>query len=521
MGDPDQTRLRRSETDHASTTDALVANDNGAEPGRSPGAGYLGGDAHVASRTTGVAGFANPDAQTYAHGAMMGAAGEFMKDALWNQIFRSLWASEYERVAALTDVAAVMGALENNPILAAYGECKTLEHRGQAAGRAEPSTAVAGTKVLPQEWDVWLDPAAPGDLTHAKIAHGNKMTTMLQGANQDRVTGYGRDDVRTSKNGPQWLELFGRAVAMYRGGAAPEGGAATGDRQAAMQRAAAATTAAAAIDLAIDFLRAENGGGLVLDVKSTYSTAGDIQIFVDALQARGINVIGVGTFRHDQLAGLEAGVRPVKFYHGLSGVQLAAVNGELHDGDHLMFNAGSLITKSGGWVRAESYAVDESAVQAISDLVTRLHLHVGLYVQETAIDEHAVNLIVRLVNRLPDVFKDGFAYGNISGAAETETTGTGMGAQQPLENVDHGKLLGAQARDGAVAAGSAVAAGAREAGGRLRDGAVELGGRMQEGAGRLRDGASELGGRMQEGASQLGERAGEAGQALRDLLPSW
>ncbi|MBK9033793.1 MAG: hypothetical protein IPL61_21425 [Myxococcales bacterium] len=359
-----------------------------------------------------------------------------MKDPLWNQIFKALWAEEFDRIAAIKNIRDVMLALENNPILAAYGECKTLESRGEATGQADPKAQ----KVLPQEWDVWLDPKDPGDLSKVKIAHGNFWTTVMQSATkgqQDKVVGYGRDDVKHSKNGGQWLELFGKAVTMYRGGAAPDGAAADGDRAAKMQAAASATTAEAAVAIAIDFLRKDNGGGLVLDVKSTYSTPGDIKIFVDMLQAKGVNVIGVGTFRHDQLDGLEAGVRAVKFYHGITGVENAAKDRSLKTGDHLMFNAGSLLSKSGGWVREEKYSIDEGAFQSLSTIVTDLELNVGLYVQEGDVDEKAVDVIVKMVNKFPHLFKDGFAYGNLSGKAETETSGTGMGSQQQAET--HGQ----------------------------------------------------------------------------------
>lgn len=443
---PDPDKLHRSEQDHATTDDVVVANGNQAEAAGSPGAGYLGGDARVRSGTDTVTGFADPAAQTYAHGAMMGAAGAFMKDPLWNQIFRALWPTEYEKVAAITDVKQVMLALENNPILAAYGESKSLEQRGEKTGQADPKAA----KVMPQEWDVWLDPKAPADLSKVKIAHGDFWTTVMQSATasqQDKVVGYGRDDVKNAKSGGEWLELFGKAIAMYRGGASEAGGAAQGDRMAAMQKAATATDAQAATDIAIDFLRKDSGGGLILDVKSTYSTPDDIKLFIDALQAKGVNVIGVGTFRHTQLANLEEGVRPIKFYHGISGVENAAKDGALKKGDHLMFNAGSLLTKSGGWIRDEKYAINEGEFQSLSTMVTTLELHVGLYVQEGDVDEKAIDVIVKMVNRFPDVFKDGFAYGNLSGKAETETTGTGLGAQGTAENADKAKQVPGAARD--------------------------------------------------------------------------
>jgi hypothetical protein len=386
----------------------------------------------VKSGTTGVTGFSDPNQQSYAHGAFMGAAGEFMKDSQWNQIFKAVWPTEFDRISAIKEIRDVMLGLENNPVLAAYGECRALSDKGEK--KADPTHG----PVIPQEWDVWLDKENPGDLTKVKIAHGNLPTTVLQGAQKDKVIGYNRDDVKHAKNGAEWMEIFGKSVAMFRGGvtdtaaadAQPEG------KHEAMTKALAATTADEAIGICAQFLSKKNGGGLILDVKSTYSSPQDINTFIDALRTRGVDVFGVGTFRHTQLDGLEAGVRPVKFFHGITGVANADSDGSLKHGDHLMFNAGSLLDKSGGWVRDVSYGINQSAFQTLSTLVAKHDLQVGLYVQEGDVDEKAVDVLVKMVNKFPNLFKDGFAYGNLNGRAETETEGTGIGSQAPLDNVD-------------------------------------------------------------------------------------
>ena len=117
---------------------------------------------------------------------------------------------------------------------------------------------------------------------------------------------------------------------------------------------------------------------------------------------------------------------------------------------------GSLLSHSGGWIREDKYSIAEGPFQALSSLVAALDLHVGLYVQEGDVDEKAIDTIVKMVNKFPDVFKDGFAYGNLSGKAETETSGDGMGAQQKAENLDKAKQLGGAAKD---LGGKAVEAG--------------------------------------------------------------
>lgn len=402
------------------------------------GGGYLA-QAQVKTGTADVTEFKDKKAQAYAHGAFMGAAGAFMKDRQWNDIFQSVWKDEWDRISKIEDPRECMLALENNPVLSAYGECQSTEHAGQKKAEADPKKA----GVVPSEWDVWLDKEDPGNLSKVKIAHGNLGTTIMQSAPgmKDTTVGYNRADVKTAKNSAQWMEIFGKAIAMYRGGAADPAAAEKqpDGRHEAMQAALAATTAEAAMGIAIDFLRKENGGGLILDVKSTYSTAADINTFIDVLKGRGVNVIGVGTFRHTQLDGIEEGVRQVKFFHAITGLANAGASGGLKHGDHVMFNAGSLVTKnSAGWFgRGEqSYTVNEAALQILSDLVAQFGLHVGLYVQEGDVDEKAVDTIMKLVNKFPHLFKDGFAYGNVSGKAETETEGTGMGSQGKADALD-------------------------------------------------------------------------------------
>jgi len=450
MGDKEYRsgNAHEEELDAASATQHNV-DQAGNHEAASAGAAYLGGGAKVTSGTTSVTGFDDPDKQTYAHGAFMGAAGAFMKDTLWNQIFKAVWADEFDRIAKIKGIRDTMLALENNPVLAAYGECQALAAQGQKPHQADPTHG----PVIPQEWDVWLDKEHPGDLSKVKIAHGSVMTTVMQSApgQKDKVIGYGRDDVKQAKNGTEWMEIFGKSVSMFRGGAAAEGAAAAqpAGRHDAMQKALAATTADQAINVSCDFMRKENGGGLILDVKSTYSTPQEINTFIDALQAKGVNVMGVGTFRHEQLAGIEPGVRQVKFFHGVVGLGNAGHDGTLKHGDHVMFNAGSLLTKSGGWVRDVSYGIDQAAFQLLSTLVHTFGLNVGLYVQEGDVDEKAIDIIVKLVNKFPDLFKDGFAYGNLSGKAETQTEGTGMGSQSKTDALDQSGAAGRAASDGA------------------------------------------------------------------------
>ena len=51
----------------------------------------------------------------------------------------------------------------------------------------------------------------------------------------------------------------------------------------------------------------------------------------------------------------------------------------------------------------------------IEDYKKRYHLSIGMYLQEFAIDEAAVNLLVQLVNDHPEIYDLGLAWGGVNG----------------------------------------------------------------------------------------------------------
>jgi|GEM_PF-1687426 len=393
--------------------------------------------------TTGDQAIIELDNQTYAHGAFMGAAGAFMSNSHWMAIFETLMPTVYARISAITDNAALMTALENNPVIAAYGSAQVLSEDG--ASEARPSEQ---HKALPLEWDIFLDPdpANVRDLNTVRIAHGGLGTTVGQGIAGDQDVSRARADVANAPSGAGWMEIFGRAIRMHRGDAASERDPDQADNRAdALGSINDGTSAGEAIAACREFLGPPHGGGLILDVKSTYSTPDDIANFVEAVQAEGIAVIGVGTFKHGQLDELAArdstaGIHRVKFYHGLNGLENAADAdpAELVQGDEVMFNAGSLLTREReGILSGEyNYSVDRDAYQRLAAIQAQYGLNIGLYVQETAVAPGAVEAITALVNAYAHVFTRGFAYGNVSGHAETQTEGDGLGSQGMLNTWD-------------------------------------------------------------------------------------
>jgi hypothetical protein len=350
----------------------------------------------------------------YAHGVYMGAAGAMLADPLWNGIFRALMPAQHQKAISFTNTSALIPYMENNPVMAAYGTARYLEAAGQPRGDANP----AAHRTLPMEWDIWLDPSAPADLGRCRIAHGSSFTTTEQHLLTGSHIGLEMPDVAEAASARNWMNLFGRAITLYRvAGSAGQAGSASINED-------------AAIALCTSFMRAPSG--LILDCKSTYSSPSDLNAFISALTHEyAIDVIGVGTFCHQQLADLTGAARRIKFFHGAAGViRNARTGGRLCRGDRLMFNAGSLLREAPRDAAGVlSYKLDEQILIGLSEARERLDLAIGLYVQEVAAAPAALSIINTLVNQRPTLFLDGFAYGNLPGQAEAHAEGTGLGAQ--------------------------------------------------------------------------------------------
>ena len=191
--------------------------------------------------------------QTYAHGGFMGAAGAFMQDPRWSAIFRTLMPAAYERAAKIAEPEKLQLELENNPVLAAYGSVRHLQEVAAArSGRARRAARTARSR---SSGTCWLppDPKQVTDLANVKIAHGNLGTTVAQGVGGEDPVGYARDDVKDSPHAGEWMELFGKAVALYRG--EPAGGDADAKRRdEQLKQLQAGTTGDAAVGIAKEFL---------------------------------------------------------------------------------------------------------------------------------------------------------------------------------------------------------------------------------------------------------------------------
>lgn len=194
--------------------------------------------------------------------------------------------------------------------------------------------------------------------------------------------------------------------------------------------------------------------GLVLDVKSRHIPKEIWACVVDTLRSSGVRVEGIGSFITADIRGVNeftlSPVREILFFHSAGDMQAACHNGSIQENDTVFFNAGSLvgqpalrddpsllskmrhacstfdplaakdgyqILSHGKTSNPEDRDVDRTdfSSSTIEHYKRRFNLSIGLYVQEFAIDEKAVDLLVQLVNRGSHVYDLGLNWGGING----------------------------------------------------------------------------------------------------------
>ena len=352
------------------------------------------------------------DAQLYAHGGYMGAASAFCADTEWAGIYMALMAKDAKNLASEVPETAshegeAMSLLENNPILAAYGQIASQD--AQREGEVE-------ARDIPLEWDVWLDPQDPTDPDAAYITHGDTGDTASIGFFEG-VDEMPKDITSTGMTVTRWLRLYGAALFLHehRDQLQPWDMESVKDEPLLKQ--------------AVDGLAGVTGaGGVVLDIKSTWSTADQVAAFVAMLESMEIAVKGVGSFRAGQLADLDQGMA-IRFFHGLD--HLEAHRDTLAPGDQCLINLASLLmaTADGG------YRIDDGDIARLADLIAATGILVGGYAQESDLSAAAHSTLVDLVTgEHTGLFPLGYSYGNIDGQVSTSPTGSGYGSQESLDN---------------------------------------------------------------------------------------
>jgi hypothetical protein len=216
------------------------------------------------------------------------------------------------------------------------------------------------------------------------------------------------------------------------------------------------TSLAESVAIVREIAKNQDPIGLVLDLKSRHVPKEVLGCVVDCLREAGVRVEGVGAFVVDDIRDVSPHctepVKEILFFHSAGAMQEACHNGLIRDGDTVFFNAGCLLWTPNQMldgaamlkraistcycsfdpeVAKRSYSLlpfacattpDEStAPKDISHQSTiqaykeRFNLSIGMYVQEFAIDEAAVNVFVKLVNESPHVYDLGLSWGGVNG----------------------------------------------------------------------------------------------------------
>ena len=410
--------------------------------------------------------------QFYAHGGFMGAAPEMLRDPLWNQILKQLMPDVYvethaaiEKLAgrdgtapsAVTKYKTVIPMFENNPVMAAYGTWKTGELDRESARKNDE----AGMKIRRTdrtdalrafEWDAFLPPDAVEGFNDAApqqrpafarqiaeqmlIAHGTKTQTVFEtgifGLNV-RQYDYVRKTAKTNYGGVtpgEWMSLFGRALEMARGDS-PDDGSQTEDRQQPHAIGDARMSPKEAIEQFRHVFGGDRMFSVVLDIKSRDATPDVLRALTRELNDWGVHVAGFGSFDFSEIDGVDQQEQiidgaqqeraaAIKFLHMAGSLQEGIANSSIGIGDHVMFNASSLLSfdhsAKGNELRG-SYSVNWHTVDELKVLANLYRLKLGVYVQEPDIDAHAVDTITHLTNLERETFKLGFAWGGLADRA--------------------------------------------------------------------------------------------------------
>lgn len=331
--------------------------------------------------------------QPYSHGGFMAMTRSFWQDATWLARFSRLMPETRARVDALIGertllqaLPEMMALLENNPILAAYG------------------TSRAGAFAPAIEWDIWVSPQDPSDLTGARVIHGNAVAEAVAydvPGNAKALVEEGAlgSDVHTGPTVAAWKALFEAALS-----------------EAGIVRAPGSMQP------------------LFLDVKSTYSSAEDINQFVIALATAGFEVKGVGTFSYEQLDGLHAAL-PVRLYDSADDLVDAQRAGTVPHAATALFNGGFLLKPKAH--DPTQWQIDPVALSRVAAAQRESNLTLAIYIQETRATWQALDCLTRCINANAHIFALGFAYSGVRGIADT-TTAVGRGV----------KMLYAQALEG-------------------------------------------------------------------------
>jgi len=366
----------------------------------------------------------------YSHGVGFGGAGEFLQHPKWICALKQIMPQTQQLLQSLlaaSDAATkVMLELENNPVLAAYVASTFIT--AQKGNPLQPQTA---KKLLNLEWDIFLSNSAPSDLTQARIVHGKPLTLITQNIFKNIPISPFMPEVSVAPTPLRWLEIFGKAIKLVFSNVDVCGTAG--------EFLVKSTPAADAIKLASQYLGSK--GGLVIDMKSTYSTPAQINSFISSLRSKlSINVAAVGSFVHSQLVGLDR-VLPVYFFHTAFGFLAAHGKGALPAGATVMFNGGSLFQNADS--PAAQFSIDEALTTKLKAAQATRQYKFAYYVQEPGTSCAAARVLISwVVSKSGSLGGYGLAWGNNDNRCDALVKGSGLGSQAPMYKLEKLGVIG-------------------------------------------------------------------------------
>lgn len=202
--------------------------------------------------------------------------------------------------------------------------------------------------------------------------------------------------------------------------------------------------------------------GIILDVKSRHVPKRVWALVLDALRDMGARVEGIASFFAEDIRDISryctVPTKEIVFFHTAGDLQQACHNGFIHPGDSVFINAGSLFwnypnildkdlfvrligSSLSPWFDAEKVKHEykfqpyarikktkksknqgdeeikflEGSSSTIQQYKEHFDLSIGLYVQEFAVDEKSIDLLVRYANMYDEVINLGFSWGGVNG----------------------------------------------------------------------------------------------------------
>lgn len=304
------------------------------------------------------------DRHPYVHGGGFGIATEVLAHSSLAEVLLELEPRRFkqcdhildreERVLNAASARKITLVMENSPVVAALAQVKFGP--------------------IPLEWDLWLDPEKPESLEKAAIEHGSPFATVFGKLPFTRAI-----FLKSAPSVFQWVSTYNQAMGRFNS--------------------------------------EHKIPPLCLDIKSPWSTANDINLFIQNLkQTLQIDVRYVGSFSNRQIAEIN-GPEKILFCHAVWDLKKNIKSG--HFPKALMLNGADL--------------EERSNLDALRNIADTHQLKIGIYVQEPEAGTSAVQRLIDMVNREPELFSLGFALGNGGdGRAPRMIKGSGAGVQQIL-----------------------------------------------------------------------------------------